>query len=73
MISFNQEQEHQTQGFLDGLAVSRLTIFFAKATNSLAGRSPFLRAEAAVHTHSCQLVHDFDLGTGQVATHIDRE
>lgn len=35
MISFNQEQEHQTQGFLDGLAVSRLTIFLHKLLAAL--------------------------------------
>ncbi len=35
MISFSQEQEHQTQGFLDGLAVSRLTIFLHKLLAAL--------------------------------------
>ncbi len=35
MISFNQEREYQTQGFLDGLAVSRLTIFLHKLLAAL--------------------------------------
>ena len=30
MTSFNQEREHQTQSFLDGLAVSRLSLFLHK-------------------------------------------
>jgi ABC-type transport system involved in multi-copper enzyme maturation permease subunit len=35
MISFNQEREHHTQGFLDGLAVSRFTIFLHKLLAAL--------------------------------------
>lgn len=35
MTSFNQEREHQTQGFLDGLAVSRLAIFLHKLLAAL--------------------------------------
>ncbi len=36
MTAFNQEREHQTQGFLDGLAVSRLTIFLHRLLAALA-------------------------------------
>jgi ABC-type transport system involved in multi-copper enzyme maturation permease subunit len=35
MTSFNQEREHQTQGFIDGLAVSRLAIFLHKLLAAL--------------------------------------
>ena len=35
MISFNQEREHQTQGFIDGLAVSRLAVFLHKLLAAL--------------------------------------
>ncbi len=36
MTSFNQEREHQTQGFIDGLAVSRRTIFLHRLLAALA-------------------------------------
>lgn len=35
MTAMNQEREHQTQGFLDGLAVSRLSVFLHKVLAAL--------------------------------------